>query len=110
MVGRFTYSTNTERSPLAGYGMGLALSRLYAQYFGGDLTLSSKVGIGTDVSLRTAWLDGHQEHLPSTVSKPNRLCVQPMASWPHSMRVMVLPVPLCNHWRRESALLDACTV
>jgi pyruvate dehydrogenase kinase 2/3/4 len=32
---------------LAGFGVGLALSRVYARYFGGDLVISSAVGVGT---------------------------------------------------------------
>nr|XP_022287394.1 pyruvate dehydrogenase (acetyl-transferring) kinase isozyme 2, mitochondrial-like isoform X4 [Crassostrea virginica] len=40
-----------QESPLAGYGYGLPLSRLYARYFQGDLVVSSMEGYGTDVYL-----------------------------------------------------------
>ena len=33
---------------LAGYGCGLPLSRLYAEYFGGGLDIKSMEGFGTD--------------------------------------------------------------
>ena len=52
---RYMYTTVPERprsdsmsAPLAGYGYGLPVSRLYARYFQGDLMLSSLEGYGTD--------------------------------------------------------------
>jgi pyruvate dehydrogenase kinase 2/3/4 len=38
-------------TPLAGYGVGLPMSRLYARYFGGDLDIKSMEGFGTDCYL-----------------------------------------------------------
>jgi pyruvate dehydrogenase kinase 2/3/4 len=34
---------------MAGLGFGLPMSRLYAQYFGGDVSFSSMEGYGSDV-------------------------------------------------------------
>ncbi|XP_033220230.1 pyruvate dehydrogenase (acetyl-transferring) kinase, mitochondrial isoform X1 [Belonocnema kinseyi] len=52
---KYMYSTAPQPSPsenhtvpLAGYGYGLPLSRLYARYFHGDLILLSCEGCGTD--------------------------------------------------------------
>eukprot|EP00472_Partenskyella_glossopodia_P003728 CAMPEP_0197520096 /NCGR_PEP_ID=MMETSP1318-20131121/5411_1 /TAXON_ID=552666 /ORGANISM="Partenskyella glossopodia, Strain RCC365" /LENGTH=432 /DNA_ID=CAMNT_0043071475 /DNA_START=337 /DNA_END=1635 /DNA_ORIENTATION=+ len=54
-------------SALAGYGVGLPLSRLFARYFGGDITLSSMEGFGTDAYLHIPRLGTNCESLPSNV-------------------------------------------
>jgi pyruvate dehydrogenase kinase 2/3/4 len=76
-IGQFGYSSNSaspwhshesgfsRSSPvLSGFGVGLTLCRLYAQYFGGDLRVSSAEGVGTDVTLRIAWSAETFECLP----------------------------------------------
>ena len=44
-------ASGLDTPPLAGYGYGLPLSRLYARYFHGDLQLTSYAGYGTDAVL-----------------------------------------------------------
>ncbi|AET38226.1 PDK/BCKDK family protein kinase Ecym_2505 [Eremothecium cymbalariae DBVPG len=51
------------RAPIAGFGYGLALSRLYSRYFGGDLKLISMEGFGTDVYLHLNRLSTSSEPL-----------------------------------------------
>jgi len=53
-------------SVLAGYGVGIPLSRMYAQYFGGDLQASSQEGQGTEVIISLSHSPLCQEVLPST--------------------------------------------
>jgi len=66
---QYMYTTAPEPSPsgdisapLAGYGYGLPLSRLYARYFHGDLILNSYQGYGTDavIYLRALSCDAHE--------------------------------------------------
>ena len=47
--------------PMAGLGYGLPMSRVYAQFFGGDLDLVSMYGRGCDVFLRLNHLEDQLE-------------------------------------------------
>ncbi|PRP78770.1 pyruvate dehydrogenase kinase-like protein [Planoprotostelium fungivorum] len=54
-------------TPMAGLGVGLPISRLYARYFGGDLQLMSMEGHGTDAYLHLRKLGDKEEPLSTTV-------------------------------------------
>lgn len=56
-------SRSEFKAPMAGFGYGLPVSRLYARYFGGDLKLISMEGYGTDVYLHLNRLSTGQEPL-----------------------------------------------
>jgi len=58
-----------QKAALAGYGVGLPLSRLYARYFGGDLDLKSLEGFGTDAYIHLSRLGRNCENLPDVVKK-----------------------------------------
>lgn len=58
------YNQTSFKAPMAGFGYGLPISRLYAQYFGGDLKLISMEGYGTDVYLHLNRLSSSSEPLP----------------------------------------------
>jgi len=54
-------------SALAGYGVGMPLSRLYAEYFGGSLDVKSMESFGTDSYLHLNRLGNNCENLPRGV-------------------------------------------
>lgn len=60
----FDESSDFGGAPLAGLGYGLPISRAYARYFGGDLTLMSMEGFGTDAFVYLSRLGDHDEPLP----------------------------------------------
>ncbi|KAI0269085.1 mitochondrial branched-chain alpha-ketoacid dehydrogenase kinase-domain-containing protein [Russula aff. rugulosa BPL654] len=58
------FQASDFNAPMAGFGYGLPLSRLYARYFGGDLRLISMDGFGTDVYIHLNRLSSSMEPLP----------------------------------------------
>lgn len=57
------FNSTSFKAPMAGFGYGLPISRLYAQYFGGDLKLISMEGYGTDVYIHLNRLSSSLEPL-----------------------------------------------
>ncbi|ODV90251.1 hypothetical protein CANCADRAFT_104124 [Tortispora caseinolytica NRRL Y-17796] len=58
------FNKSDFKAPMAGFGYGLPISRLYARYFGGDLRLISMEGYGTDAYLHLNRLSSSSEPLP----------------------------------------------
>ena len=50
--------------PLAGLGYGLPISKSYARYFGGDVSIMSMEGYGTDAFVHLRRLGDLREPLP----------------------------------------------
>lgn len=83
-------ASDMNHAPLAGFGYGLPVSRLYARYFGGDLTISSLENHGTDayVHLRANPLDATE--------------VLPSASSPELSYTSSLKRPTVKHWQSRA--------
>ena len=83
-------ASDMNHAPLAGFGYGLPVSRLYARYFGGDLTISSLENHGTDayVHLRADPLDATE--------------VLPSASSPELSYTSSLKRPTVKHWQSRA--------
>jgi pyruvate dehydrogenase kinase 2/3/4 len=77
-MGAMAEGLQGSHAPLAGFGVGLPLSRLYAQYFGGDLDIKSMDGYGTDCYVFLNRLGTECENLPSAVqTSPGERLSQP---------------------------------
>ncbi|KAK1336883.1 hypothetical protein QTO34_002919 [Cnephaeus nilssonii] len=61
----------SRAAPLAGFGYGLPISRLYAQYFQGDLKLYSLEGYGTDAVIFIKKDSQCITKLPGSITKPS---------------------------------------
>ncbi|XP_014212085.1 pyruvate dehydrogenase (acetyl-transferring) kinase, mitochondrial [Copidosoma floridanum] len=88
---KYMYSTAPQPSksdahtvPLAGYGYGLPLSRLYARYFHGDLVLLSCEGYGTDAVIYLKALSNEANELLPIYNKTSSKFYKtplPVADW-----------------------------
>lgn len=59
------HTDDQAATPLAGYGVGLPLSRLHARYLGGELEIRSFPGLGTDAYLLLHRIEADQvEYVP----------------------------------------------
>ncbi|XP_015127283.1 pyruvate dehydrogenase (acetyl-transferring) kinase, mitochondrial [Diachasma alloeum] len=91
---KYMYSTAPQPSksdahtvPLAGYGYGLPLSRLYARYFHGDLVVLSCEGYGTDAVIYLKALSNEANELLPIFNKTSTKFYRtplPTADWSSS--------------------------
>ncbi|KAJ8704458.1 hypothetical protein PYW07_011646 [Mythimna separata] len=92
---KYMYSTAPQPSksdmhtvPLAGYGYGLPISRLYARYFHGDLMLVSCEGYGTDAVIYLKALSNEANELLPVFNRTSTKFYRPvtqLADWSGSL-------------------------
>ncbi|KAL8451186.1 hypothetical protein Emag_002860 [Eimeria magna] len=98
-IGSLDFTTQAEKkelmaSPLAGFGCGLPLCRLYASYLGGCLTIVSMPVYGTDAYVHLRRIGDQQELMPSNVwLKPNMQGDRPADSHASNHRVAPFGAP-----------------
>ena len=64
LVGNSDEVDHSVEAPLAGLGYGLPISKSYARYFGGDVSIMSMEGYGTDAFVHLRRLGDSREPLP----------------------------------------------
>lgn len=111
MLFHYMYSTAPQPSksdsqtvPLAGYGYGLPISRLYARYFHGDLTLMSCDGFGTDAMIYMKALSNEANELLPVFNKASSKfyrTVIPTNDWSHGSSLGVRHLTLRNAYMRD---------
>lgn len=87
LIFKYMYSTAPQPSrsadahnvPLAGYGYGLPISRLYARYFHGDLVILSCEGYGTDAVIYLKALSNEANELLPVFNKTSSKFYRPSA-------------------------------
>ncbi|XP_048488952.1 pyruvate dehydrogenase (acetyl-transferring) kinase, mitochondrial isoform X1 [Plutella xylostella] len=110
---KYMYSTAPQPSksdahnvPLAGYGYGLPISRLYARYFHGDLVLISCEGFGTDAVIYLKALTNEANELLPVFNKTSSKFYKPsvqLADWSGPVHNLNTP----NQNKEKAALQKA---
>lgn len=111
MLFHYMYSTapqppksDSHTVPLAGYGYGLPISRLYARYFHGDLSLMSCDGFGTDAMIYMKALSNEANELLPVFNKASSKfyrTVIPTNDWSHGSSLGVRHLTTRNAFMRE---------
>ncbi|XP_049882766.1 pyruvate dehydrogenase (acetyl-transferring) kinase, mitochondrial isoform X2 [Pectinophora gossypiella] len=103
---KYMYSTAPQPSrsdshtvPLAGYGYGLPISRLYARYFHGDLHLMSCEGYGTDAVIYLKALSNEANELLPVFNRTSSKFYRPapqLGDWSGNTNTAVISQSKCR--------------